>query len=58
MDDEKVDESFLQDFEILSILKGDFSPIDSFMDKIAYNNLDYKLNAHSKAHLIRKLLKV
>lgn len=40
----KVDERFLNKFEILSVLRGDFDPINSYMDEICYKNLDYKLN--------------
>ena len=59
MENGKVDESFLMDFEILQILQGgDFSPIDQYLEQIAYKNLDYKLMAHKQAPLIGKLLKI
>ena len=44
LDNCEVDEQFLHKFEILSVLKGDFGPIDQYMDEIAYKNLDYKLS--------------
>jgi len=44
LDNASVDESFLDRFEVLNVLKGDFEPIDLYMAKIAYNNIDTKLN--------------
>ena len=58
LDNGKVDERFLSKFEILSVLRGDFDPINEYMDEICFKNLDYKLNQHKQAHLIRKLLKI
>ena len=43
LENQQVNEKFLADFEILSVLKGDLEPIDQYMDEIAYKNLDYKL---------------
>ena len=57
-EDVEVDEQFLRDFEIMNVLKGDFDPIDQYLEEIAYKNLDYKLAQHSKSHKMRKLLKV
>ena len=58
LENTKVDESFLQDIEVLSVLKGDFEPIDKYLDHVAYKNLDYKLNSLKEAHNLRKILKV
>ena len=44
--------------EILNVLRGDFEPIDSYMGKIAYKNLDPKLAGHKDADQVRKLLKI
>ena len=43
LENSEVNEQFLRDFEILSVLKGDLEPIDQYMDEVAYKNLDYKL---------------
>jgi hypothetical protein len=43
LENSEVNESFLKQFEVLSVLKGDLEPIDQFMDEVAYKNLDYKL---------------
>ena len=58
MDKNRVDESFINKVEILNILKGDFEPIDLYMGKVAYTNIDYKLNNHKEAYKIRNLLKI
>ncbi len=46
LDNGRIDESFLEKFEVLNVLKGDFEPIDLYMGKIAYNNISSKLNGH------------
>ena len=58
LDNARVDESFLEKFEVLNVLKGDFEPIDLYMAKIAYNNIDTKLNGLKDAHKVRNLLKI
>ena len=58
LDNAEVDESFLHKIEVLAVLQGNLSPIDDYLDEIAYKNLDYKLSQHPKADQIRKLLKV
>ena len=57
LENQQVNEKFLSEFEILSVLKGDLEPIDQYMDEIAYKNLDYKLQQHKQAAQIRKILK-
>ena len=58
LDNGRVDESFLDKFEALNVLKGDFEPIDLYMAKIAYNNIDNKLNGLKDAQKVRNLLKI
>ena len=46
LENAEVNEQFLANFEILGILKGNLTPIDEYLDEIAYKNLDYKLQNH------------
>ena len=58
LENNRVDESFMHDFEILQVLKGDFDPLQLYLDKLAYKNLDYKLAAHKQSQDIAKLIKI
>lgn len=42
-EDKELEEGELHKFEVLSILKGNLDPLQFYQDKVAYNNLDYKL---------------
>ena len=42
-EDKELEEGELHKFEVLSILKGNLDPLQFYQDKLAYNNLDYKL---------------
>ena len=48
----------MHEFEILQVLKGDFDPLQLYLDKLAYKNLDYKLAAHKQSEDIAKLIKI
>lgn len=51
------DESQLHKYEILSILKGNLEPLQSYQDDFIYKNIDYKLSEHPNLS-VAKLIKL